>query len=80
MGTWCNAKRNYPEIRYLTTVYRYRLIDDASGADLGPFVSTQSSVSAGWINQTWPPEQLELVNVVAPENENFRAYLIVRRP
>ncbi len=75
-----SAKRNYPEIRYLTTVYRYRLIDDASGADLGPFVSARLTFQPGESIGRGPHEQLELVNVVAPENENFRAYLIVRRP
>ena len=60
-------------------MYRYRLIDDASGADLGPFVSSRLAFQPGESIGRGPDERLELVDVVAPENENFRAYLIVRR-
>jgi hypothetical protein len=60
-------------------MHRYRLIDEASGADLGPFASTRLAFQPGETIERGSGELLELVTVVPPENENFRAYLIVRR-
>jgi hypothetical protein len=60
-------------------MYRFRLLDDVTGADLGPFVSTRVAFEPGETLSRASGERFELVNVVEPENENFRAYLIVRR-
>ena len=59
-------------------MYRYRLIDEGSGADLGPFVSMRVAFTVGERLARVPDERYELVQVVAAENENFRAYLVVR--
>jgi hypothetical protein len=59
-------------------VYRYRLIDETSGADLGPLVSSRRLFEAGEELTRRPDERYVLVNVVEPENEKFRAYLVVR--
>lgn len=60
-------------------MYRYRLIDEIDGADLGPFVTSRLAFQPGELIDRGTGERFELVNVVAPENENFRAYLVVRR-
>jgi hypothetical protein len=60
-------------------VYRYRLLDESDGTDLGPFVSMRLAFHPGETLARGAGERFELVNVVEPENENFRAYLIVRR-
>ena len=60
-------------------MYRYRLVDEANGADLGPFVSLRMTFQPGETIGRAGGASLELVKVVAPENENFRAYLVVRR-
>jgi hypothetical protein len=60
-------------------MYRFRLLDDVTGADLGPFVSTRLAFEPGETLSRASGERFELVNVVEPEHENFRAYLIVRR-
>jgi hypothetical protein len=59
-------------------MYRYRLLDQTTGADLGPFVSTRLAFRPGETLSRSSGERFELVNVVEPENENFQAYLIVR--
>jgi hypothetical protein len=58
-------------------MYRYRLLDQTTGADLGPFVSTRLAFPPGESLSRASGERFELVSVVEPENENFRAYLIV---
>jgi hypothetical protein len=60
-------------------MYRYRLLDQMTGADLGPFVSVRLAFQPGESLSRASGERFELVNVIEPENENFRAYLIVRR-
>jgi hypothetical protein len=60
-------------------MYRYRLLDQATGSDLGPFVSVRLTFEPGERLSRASREQFELVNVVEPENENFRGYLVVRR-
>lgn len=60
-------------------MYRYRLVDETNGADLGPFVSLRLAFDPGETIGRTTGERFELVNVVAPENEDVRAYLIVRR-
>jgi hypothetical protein len=56
---------------------RYRLIDEETGTDLGPFVSHRAAFHVGEQLARIPDERYVLVNVVAAENENFRAYLVV---
>lgn len=58
-------------------MYRYRLLNEATGADLGPLVSSRLTFTVGE-TLARAGERFGLVRVVAPENENFRAYLIVR--
>jgi hypothetical protein len=60
-------------------MYRYRLLDHATRADLGPFVSARLAFQPGERLSRATGEQFELFNVVEPESEDFRAYLIVRR-
>jgi len=60
-------------------MYRYRLVDEATGADLGPLISPRVTFATGEALARRADERYELVNIVEPENENFRAYLIVRR-
>ena len=62
-------------------MHRYRLLDQATGDDLGPFVSDRLAFQPGEKLSRTSGEQFELVKVVEPEREreNFRAYLIVRR-
>ncbi len=59
-------------------MYRFRLLDEETGADLGPLVSARLTFAIGETITRRSGEHLEVVNVVEPENENFRAYLIVQ--
>jgi hypothetical protein len=59
-------------------VYRYRLLTETTGADLGPLVSTRLTFAVGETIARRSGERYEVINIVEPENENFRAYLIVR--
>jgi hypothetical protein len=59
-------------------MYRYRLIDEHTGDDLGPFVSLRLTFAAGESIGRVDGESFLVVNLVEPENENFRAYLVVR--
>jgi catalase (peroxidase I) len=60
-------------------MYRYRLVDEATAEDLGPLISARLTFAAGEMIARHAEEQFEVVNVVEPENDNFRAYVIVRR-
>jgi len=60
-------------------VYRYRLVDESDGADLGPLISARLTFAAGEEIVRRAGERFEIVNLVEPENDNFRAYVIVRR-
>jgi hypothetical protein len=61
-------------------MYRYRLIDEESGVDLGTFVSMRLAFQVGESIARAPTERFVTVNVVdAEEHENFRAYLVVQR-
>ncbi|HJP59933.1 MAG TPA: hypothetical protein VJ865_08030 [Gemmatimonadaceae bacterium] len=60
-------------------MYRYRLIDERTGDDLGPFVSQRLVFAPGEPIQRQGGEHFVVVSVVEPENENFRAYVVVRR-
>ena len=59
-------------------MYRYRLIDEATGADLGPLLSSRHLFEAGDILARGAAERYVLVSVVKPESDSFRAYLVVR--
>lgn len=59
-------------------MYRYRLIDETSGSDLGPLVSLRLTFARGELIQRRGDERFVVVNVVEPENESFRAYVVVR--
>jgi len=61
-----------------SAMYRYRLIDEQTGDDLGPFVSLRLTFAPGELIARTGSEHLHVVNVVEPENEAFRAYLVVR--
>jgi hypothetical protein len=60
-------------------MYRYRLVEDETGADLGPLVSQRLTFAPGETISRGLSERFEVMNVVEPENENFRAYVVVRR-
>jgi hypothetical protein len=59
-------------------VYRYRLIDERTGDDLGPFVSPRLVFAPGEEIVRARGERFLVARTVEPENENFRAYVIVR--
>jgi hypothetical protein len=59
--------------------YRYRLVDEATAADLGPLISARLTFASGETITRRSGEKVEIVNVVEPENDNFRTYVIVRR-
>jgi hypothetical protein len=59
-------------------MYRYRLLDEATGADLGPLVSARLTFAAGETISRGQGESFRVLRMVEPKNENFRAYLIVR--
>jgi len=78
-GSATRAESRTRRSSLLKAMYRFRLLDQVTGADLGPFVSTRLAFEPGETLSRASGERFELVNVVEPENENFRAYLIVRR-
>lgn len=60
-------------------MYRYRLVEDGTGRDIGPFVSPRLAFQVGETIARRPGERYEIVNVIAAEHdEAFRAYLLVR--
>ena len=59
-------------------MYRYRLIDAETGDWIGPLVSGRVEFEAGESLVRRNDERFELVKIVPAENENFRAYLVVR--
>lgn len=59
-------------------MYRYRLLSEATGADLGPLVSARLTFGVGETISRGNGECFRVLRIVEPENENFRAYLIVR--
>jgi hypothetical protein len=58
-------------------MYRYKLLNETTGADLGPLISARLTFEIGE-PITRAGEDFCLVRTVEPENENFRAYLVVR--
>ena len=61
-------------------MYRYRLIDSETEGDLGLLVSLRLTFAVGELLSRRGEKRFEVVNIVPAENENFRAYLVVRRP
>lgn len=59
-------------------MYRYRLIDEGTGADLGPFVSSRLAFARGEVIARSGGEQFVVAAMVEPENEDFRAYVVAR--
>lgn len=59
-------------------MYRFRLIDHDSGADLGPLVSQRLVFAPGESIARRYGERFEIVRTIEPEDESFRAYLVVR--
>jgi hypothetical protein len=60
-------------------MYRYRLIEEDTGSDLGPLVSTRLSFAVGEQLSRGRDARFVVIAIVEPENENFRAYIVVRR-
>ena len=58
-------------------MYRYRLIDEHTGDDLGPFVSLRLTFAPGESIGRAGRERFIVVSMIEPENENFRAYVVV---
>lgn len=62
----------------MDSVYRYRLIDERTGDDLGPFVSQRLMFAPSEPIARVDGERYFVMRMIEPENENFRAYLVVR--
>jgi hypothetical protein len=60
-------------------MYRYRLIDRETGSDLGPLISARVTFAVGEELSRRSGERFVVTALVEPENENFRAYIVVRR-
>ena len=60
-------------------MYRYRLIDQETGSDLGPLISPRPAFAVGEEISRGSGERYVVTALVEPENENFRAYVVVRR-
>lgn len=60
-------------------MYRYRLIDDRTGTDLGPLISPRLTFAVGEEISRRSGERYVVTALVEPENDNFRAYIVVRR-
>ena len=58
-------------------MYRYRLVDE-TGVELGPSASPRLVFHVGEELARTTGERYVIVNVVEPEYEGFRAYLVVR--
>jgi hypothetical protein len=61
-------------------MYRYRLIDEATGDEIGTLISLRLTFGVGEEISRGPGERYVVTALVEPENENFRAYIVVRRP
>jgi hypothetical protein len=58
--------------------FRYRLIDAATGTDIGPFVSKRDDWKPGDRIGRSKGEDMVITAVIEPEDEvGFRAYLVV---
>ena len=58
--------------------FRYRLIDAATGTDIGPFVSKRNDWQPGERIGRSKGEDMVITAVIEPEDDvGFRAYLVV---
>jgi len=60
-------------------VYLYRLIEEATGSDIGPLISPRPAFAVGEEISPRSGERFPVTALVEPENENFRAYIVVRQ-
>jgi hypothetical protein len=60
-------------------MYRYRLIDEQTGDEIGLLISARLTFAVGEKISRASRETYVVVAVVEPENENFRAYIVVRQ-
>jgi hypothetical protein len=60
-------------------MYRYRLIDEDTAVDLGPLISARLTFAVGEELSRRTGERYVVRAVVKPDNENFRAYIVVRQ-
>jgi hypothetical protein len=60
-------------------MYRYRLIDEETGSDIGPLVSARLTFAIGEEISRTSGEWYVVKALVEPEDGDFRAYVIVRR-
>jgi len=60
-------------------MYRFRLIDEDTGGDLGPLISSRLTFVVGEELSRRSDERFVVMAVVEPETETFRAYIVVRR-
>ena len=61
------------------SMYRYRLIDEETGTDLGTLISLRLTFAIGEEISRRSGERYVVTALVEPENENFRGYVVVRR-
>jgi len=61
-------------------MYRYRLIDQATGVDIGPLISSRLTFAVGEELSRRSDERYVVTALVEQKNENFRAYIVVRQP
>jgi hypothetical protein len=60
-------------------MYRYRLIDEETRSDIGPLISQRPAFAVGEEISRRSRERYLVTALVEPENENFRAYIVVRQ-
>jgi hypothetical protein len=60
-------------------MYRFRLIDEDTGGDLGPLISSRLTFVVGEELSRRSDERFVVMAMVEPETETFRAYIVVRR-
>ena len=60
-------------------MYRYQLIDEETGSDIGPLVSARLTFAIGEEISRKPGDRYVVKALVEPENDDFRAYIVVCR-
>lgn len=60
-------------------MYRYRLIDQDTGSDIGPLISGRLTFAVGEEISRNSRERYVVMGMVEPENENVRPYIVVRQ-
>jgi hypothetical protein len=71
------TKRSEPLCRSWSSVYRYRLIDEETGDDIGPLISLRLTFAVGEEIARRSGERYVVRALVEPENENLRANVVV---